>query len=108
MFGDQDSDGFYHGESGGLSGYVPSNMVAEVPVDDEYLKHLLLQQGFIPVDHAGIGLLSTEAQDQCFSPTDVDMRGTCNLNMITVLETKGCAWVHRQEAVEEMMLDSQK
>lgn len=108
VFGDQDSDGFYRGESGGLSGYVPSNMVAEVPVDDEYLKHLLLQQGFIPVDHAGIGLLSTEAQDQCFSPTDVDMRGTCNLNMITVLETKGCAWVQRQEAVEEMMLDSQK
>lgn len=53
MFGDKDSDGFYHGESGGLSGYVPSNMVAEVPVDDEYLKHVLLQQGFLPVDHAG-------------------------------------------------------
>lgn len=53
IFGDQDSDGFYRGESGGLSGFVPSNMVAEVPVDDDYLKHLLLQQGFIPVDHAG-------------------------------------------------------
>lgn len=54
MIGDKDSDGFYHGESGGLSGYVPSNMVAEVPVDDEYLKHLLMQQGFLPVDHTGI------------------------------------------------------
>uniref|UniRef100_A0A3B3ZK26 SH3 domain-containing protein n=1 Tax=Periophthalmus magnuspinnatus TaxID=409849 RepID=A0A3B3ZK26_9GOBI len=53
VLGDKDSDGFYRGESGGLSGFVPSNMVAEVPVDDDYLKHLLLQQGFIPVDHAG-------------------------------------------------------
>lgn len=54
MFGDTDSDGFYHGESGGLSGYVPSNMVAEIPVNDDYLKHLLMQQGFLPVDHTGI------------------------------------------------------
>lgn len=53
--GDKDSDGFYHGESGGLSGYVPSNMVAEIPVDDEYLKHMLMQQGFLPVDHAPSG-----------------------------------------------------
>ncbi|TWW76997.1 RIMS-binding protein 2 [Takifugu flavidus] len=51
VIGDKDSDGFYHGESGGLSGYVPSNMVAEIPVDDDYLKHLLMQQGFLPVDH---------------------------------------------------------
>ncbi|KAJ0021941.1 hypothetical protein NQD34_009431 [Periophthalmus magnuspinnatus] len=49
VLGDKDSDGFYRGESGGLSGFVPSNMVAEVPVDDDYLKHLLLQQGFIPI-----------------------------------------------------------
>lgn len=54
--GDKDVDGFYHGESGGLSGYVPSNMVAEIPVDDEYLKHLLMQQGFLPVDHTGMSL----------------------------------------------------
>lgn len=53
VFGDTDADGFYHGESGGLSGFVPSNMVAEIPVDDEYLKHLLMQQGFLPVDHTG-------------------------------------------------------
>ncbi|XP_017271844.1 RIMS-binding protein 2-like isoform X1 [Kryptolebias marmoratus] len=51
VFGDKDADGFYHGESGGLSGFVPGNMVAEIPVDDEYLKHLLMQQGFLPVDH---------------------------------------------------------
>ncbi|KAM8905250.1 RIMS-binding protein 2 isoform 2-T4 [Spinachia spinachia] len=56
IFGDTDSDGFYHGESGGLSGYVPSNMVDEIPVDDEYLKHLLMQQGFLPVDHSDMSL----------------------------------------------------
>ncbi|MEQ2256001.1 hypothetical protein ILYODFUR_019701 [Ilyodon furcidens] len=56
VFGDKDPDGFYHGESGGLSGYVPSNMVAEIPVDDEYLKHVLMQQGFLPVDHADMSL----------------------------------------------------
>lgn len=54
--GDKDADGFYHGESGGLSGYVPSNMVAEIPVDDEYLKHLLMQQGFLPVDYTGMSI----------------------------------------------------
>ncbi|KAM4567058.1 RIMS-binding protein 2 [Odontesthes bonariensis] len=54
VFGDKDDDGFYNGESGGLSGYVPSNMVAEIPVDDEYLKHLLMQQGFLPVDQTAI------------------------------------------------------
>lgn len=53
MFGDKDSDGFYHGASGGLYGYVPSNMVTEIPVDDEYLKHLLVKQGFLPVDNTG-------------------------------------------------------
>ncbi|XP_065816735.1 RIMS-binding protein 2-like [Labrus bergylta] len=52
--GDKDCDGFYHGESGGLCGYVPSNMVTEIPVDDEYLKHLLLQQGFLPVERTGM------------------------------------------------------
>ncbi|XP_028320192.1 RIMS-binding protein 2 [Gouania willdenowi] len=55
--GDKDHDGFYHGESGGLSGYVPSNMVAEIPVDDEYVKHLLMQQGFLPMDHRGMCLM---------------------------------------------------
>lgn len=55
MTGDKDPDGFYHGESGGLSGFVPGNMVAEIPVDDEYLKHMLMQQGFLPVDHTPSG-----------------------------------------------------
>ncbi|XP_062275856.1 RIMS-binding protein 2-like [Scomber scombrus] len=56
VFGDKDCDGFYHGESGGLYGYVPSNMVTEIPVDDEYLKHLLMQQGFLPVDNTGMSV----------------------------------------------------
>ncbi|KAL0973190.1 hypothetical protein UPYG_G00200100 [Umbra pygmaea] len=44
VFGDKDDDGFYQGESGGLSGVVPSNMVSEIPVEDDYLKHQLMQQ----------------------------------------------------------------
>ncbi|TNN01663.1 RIMS-binding protein 2-like isoform X1 [Takifugu flavidus] len=63
VIGDKDSDGFYHGESGGLSGYVPSNMVAEIPVDDDYLKHLLMQQGFLPVDHTGMSLTPDNTSD---------------------------------------------
>ncbi|XP_068583899.1 RIMS-binding protein 2-like [Cebidichthys violaceus] len=31
-------------------------MVDEIPVDDEYLKHLLMQQGFLPVDHTDMSL----------------------------------------------------
>ena len=54
-------DGFYHGESGGLSGYVPGNMVAKIPVEDDYIKYLLMQQGFLPVDHTGISLSHAQA-----------------------------------------------
>ncbi|XP_062328790.1 RIMS-binding protein 2-like isoform X2 [Osmerus eperlanus] len=54
VFGDKDMDGFYHGESGGLSGYVPGNMVAKIPVEDDYIKYLLMQQGFLPVDHTDV------------------------------------------------------
>lgn len=73
MFGDKDADGFYHGESGGLSGYVPSNMVAEIPVDDEYLKYLLMQQGFIPVDNPGMSL-TPEMSEAISIPDDVVVR----------------------------------
>lgn len=73
--GDKDADGFYHGESGGLSGYVPSNMVAEIPVDDEYLKHLLMQQGFLPVDHTGISLFTvTRWQNSVAGVTEVQLK----------------------------------
>ncbi|XP_076590417.1 RIMS-binding protein 2 [Chaetodon auriga] len=73
VVGDRDSDGFYHGESGGLSGYVPSNMVAEIPVDDEYLKHLLMQQGFLPVDHTGTSV-TPDLSDTASIPDDVVVR----------------------------------
>ncbi|XP_023130024.2 RIMS-binding protein 2-like isoform X1 [Amphiprion ocellaris] len=73
VFGDTDADGFYHGESGGLSGYVPGNMVAEIPVDDEYLKHLLMQQGFLPVDHTGMSLMPS-LSDVASIPDDVVVR----------------------------------
>ncbi|XP_047450390.1 RIMS-binding protein 2-like [Mugil cephalus] len=73
VVGDKDHDGFYHGESGGLSGYVPSNMVAEIPVDDEYLKHLLMQQGFLPVDHAGTSL-TPDLSEAASIPDDVIVR----------------------------------
>ncbi|XP_059186927.1 RIMS-binding protein 2-like [Centropristis striata] len=73
VFGDKDCDGFYHGESGGLSGYVPSNMVAEIPVDDEYLKQLLMQQGFIPVDRSGMSL-TPELMDEASISDDIVVR----------------------------------
>ncbi|XP_073337771.1 RIMS-binding protein 2 [Pagrus major] len=70
--GDKDSDGFYHGESGGLYGYVPSNMVAEIPVDDEYLKHLLMEQGFLPVDRMSLSM--SDLSDTASIPEDVVVR----------------------------------
>ncbi|XP_031153502.1 RIMS-binding protein 2-like [Sander lucioperca] len=73
VFGDKDYDGFYYGESGGLSGYVPSNMVAEIPVEDEYLKHRLMQQGFLPVDHTGISS-TPDLSDVASIPDDLVVR----------------------------------
>ena len=35
VIGDKDADGFYWGECGKRSGYVPCNMVSEVQVEDE-------------------------------------------------------------------------
>ncbi|XP_076002690.1 RIMS-binding protein 2 [Genypterus blacodes] len=73
VFGDKDCDGFYHGESGGLSGYVPSNMVTEVPVDSEEVKQFLMQQGFLPVDHTGLSL-TPDPRDGGGVPEDVVVR----------------------------------
>ncbi|XP_077403192.1 peripheral-type benzodiazepine receptor-associated protein 1 isoform X4 [Vanacampus margaritifer] len=47
VYGDKDSDGFYRGESGDRSGYVPCNMVSEIQVEDEETRQQLLQQGFL-------------------------------------------------------------
>ncbi|KAL2096736.1 hypothetical protein ACEWY4_008884 [Coilia grayii] len=48
VYGEKDADGFYHGECAGRFGYIPSNMVAEIPVYDGDLKLELFQQGFLP------------------------------------------------------------
>ncbi|CAL8352822.1 unnamed protein product [Lota lota] len=74
VFGDKDSDGFYHGESGGLWGDVPSNMVAEVPVEDEDLKELLMQQGFLLVDHTGASFTPEDLSETSSVPDDVVVR----------------------------------
>ncbi|XP_057207198.1 RIMS-binding protein 2-like isoform X2 [Triplophysa rosa] len=47
IYGDKDADGFYSGELGGHFGFVPSNMVSEIPVEDEEFKQYLLQQGYL-------------------------------------------------------------
>ncbi|NXC00976.1 RIMB1 protein, partial [Orthonyx spaldingii] len=48
--GDKDADGFYRGECSGREGYIPCNMVSEVPVESSELKQQLLKQGFLPAD----------------------------------------------------------
>ncbi|XP_051966514.1 RIMS-binding protein 2-like [Xyrauchen texanus] len=54
VYGDKDADGFYSGELGGHFGFVPSNMVSEIPVEDGELKLYLLQQGFLPEETPSI------------------------------------------------------
>ncbi|XP_029423936.1 peripheral-type benzodiazepine receptor-associated protein 1 isoform X5 [Nannospalax galili] len=50
VFGDKDADGFYWGEGGGRTGYIPCNMVAEVAVDSSARRQQLLQRGFLSPD----------------------------------------------------------
>ncbi|KAM4844213.1 peripheral-type benzodiazepine receptor-associated protein 1 [Thomomys bottae] len=50
VFGDKDADGFYRGEGGGRTGYIPCNMVAEVAVDSPAGRQQLLQRGFLSPD----------------------------------------------------------
>ncbi|XP_076792181.1 peripheral-type benzodiazepine receptor-associated protein 1 isoform X4 [Arvicanthis niloticus] len=47
VFGDKDADGFYRGESGGRTGYIPCNMVAEVAVDSPAGRQQLLQRSLL-------------------------------------------------------------
>nr|XP_026653077.1 peripheral-type benzodiazepine receptor-associated protein 1 isoform X4 [Zonotrichia albicollis] len=54
--GDKDADGFYRGECAGREGYIPCNMVSEVPVESSELKQQLLKQGFLPADTESPGL----------------------------------------------------
>uniref|UniRef100_A0A8C8YUL6 TSPO associated protein 1 n=1 Tax=Prolemur simus TaxID=1328070 RepID=A0A8C8YUL6_PROSS len=50
VFGDKDADGFYLGEAGGQTGYIPCNMVAEVAVDSPAGRQQLLQRGYLSPD----------------------------------------------------------
>lgn len=50
MFGDKDADGFYRGEGGGRTGYIPCNMVAEVAVDSPAGRQQLLQRSYLSPD----------------------------------------------------------
>ena len=50
IFGEKDADGFYWGECGKRSGYVPCNMVSEVQVEDERMV-----QEFLKEDRGGRG-----------------------------------------------------
>ncbi|XP_041340856.1 peripheral-type benzodiazepine receptor-associated protein 1 isoform X2 [Pyrgilauda ruficollis] len=62
--GDKDADGFYRGECAGREGYIPCNMVSEVPVESSELKQQLLKQGFLPADTESSGLDKQECKPQ--------------------------------------------
>ncbi|NXO97037.1 RIMB2 protein, partial [Certhia brachydactyla] len=68
--GDKDADGFYRGECAGREGYIPCNMVSEVPVESSELKQQLLKQGFLPADTEipGNGTFSPPPRRQTVPP----------------------------------------
>ncbi|KAK2496652.1 hypothetical protein MC885_013248 [Smutsia gigantea] len=47
VFGDKDADGFYRGEGGGRTGYIPCNMVAEVALDRPGGRQQLLRRDYL-------------------------------------------------------------
>ncbi|XP_048016893.1 RIMS-binding protein 2-like isoform X1 [Megalobrama amblycephala] len=61
VYGDKDADGFYSGETGGRFGFVPSNMVSEIPVEDGELKLRLFQQGYLPEETPSIAPSETSS-----------------------------------------------
>ncbi|NXA78448.1 RIMB1 protein, partial [Thryothorus ludovicianus] len=68
--GDKDADGFYRGECAGREGYIPCNMVSEVPVESSELMQQLLKQGFLPADteSPGNGTFSPPPRRQTVPP----------------------------------------
>ncbi|NXH01606.1 RIMB1 protein, partial [Loxia leucoptera] len=68
--GDKDADGFYRGECAGREGYIPCNMVSEVPVESSELKQQLLKQGFLPanMENPGNGTFSPPPRRQTVPP----------------------------------------
>ncbi|XP_069801800.1 peripheral-type benzodiazepine receptor-associated protein 1 isoform X6 [Dendropsophus ebraccatus] len=47
VFGDKDSDGFYHGKCAERTGYIPCNMVSELHIESEEVRMQLLRQGHL-------------------------------------------------------------
>uniref|UniRef100_A0A8C9U697 RIMS-binding protein 2 n=1 Tax=Serinus canaria TaxID=9135 RepID=A0A8C9U697_SERCA len=68
--GDKDADGFYRGECAGREGYIPCNMVSEVPVESSELKQQLLKQGFLSanMENPGNGAFSPPPRRQNVPP----------------------------------------
>ncbi|XP_074062690.1 RIMS-binding protein 3-like [Macrotis lagotis] len=62
VWGDQDSDGFYHGECSGRMGYIPGDMVSEVQIEGSEVFKQLFQQGHIPAEMSLEGLLGLSMQ----------------------------------------------
>ncbi len=44
IVGEKDADGFYWGEAGNRTGFVPCNMVSEVQVDDDHVAEELFRE----------------------------------------------------------------
>ncbi|XP_042635832.1 peripheral-type benzodiazepine receptor-associated protein 1 isoform X1 [Catharus ustulatus] len=67
--GDKDADGFYRGECAGREGYIPCNMVSEVPVESSELKQQLLKQGFLAdTENPGNGTFAPPPRRQTVPP----------------------------------------
>ncbi|XP_075710189.1 peripheral-type benzodiazepine receptor-associated protein 1 isoform X5 [Rhinoderma darwinii] len=47
VFGDKDSDGFYHGKCAERTGYIPCNMVSEIHIESQEVRMQLLRQGHL-------------------------------------------------------------
>ncbi|XP_036612623.1 RIMS-binding protein 3-like [Trichosurus vulpecula] len=62
VWGDQDPDGFYHGECSGRVGYIPGDMVSELQVEGSDVLKQLLRQGHLPPGVSLDGLLGLSTQ----------------------------------------------
>ena len=81
IFGEQDSDGFFYGESLGRFGYIPCNMVSELQVDDpEVVKQLLNDSSNTPVKQ---GANQESANVKRSSKPSSSMQPNANINSKT-------------------------
>ncbi|XP_068957007.1 RIMS-binding protein 3A-like [Petaurus breviceps papuanus] len=62
VWGDQDPDGFYHGECSGRMGYIPGDMVSEVQGEGSVVLRNLLRQGHLPSGVSLDGFLGLSMQ----------------------------------------------